>query len=345
MEWAEAIVTEGRSLAVSVINSLGEQAVLPIQELSSRGVPSTTSCKRGPARIRLSDLKRCSADEYLDYFEVKPSKEAPAQAVFRYIAADGAIWQIPALVMMRAVFKPNSLLLEQVFRPQSLELLAVGARGPKASPRFLMAGTRMARNEKYNPTPSLNWFWRDQRAWAMAHSVHKYAMDGWLDLDLPDVEVELGVKGLESQRRLFVTSASIRTVYISPDLPGGEPVKLTLNGAATAGLSVAGVQQKLRVQAAADGRLTTNEQEWCALAEHLKSRNRPSRPDRRKELFDGLLEKLSGQVSAWRRLGKPGLSWHLHESYYRKWTASGELKAMLDTLEALRTEESKALPR
>lgn len=342
MEWATAIVANGRTVAASVIASTGEQPEVAVSALRSRGIPDATGWKRPTLRVRLSELTRCSADEYLNHFGIPSRGMESAHAVYRFTNGGRVAWVIPALVLIRALFKSPGFLLEQVFLPQSLELLALGARGPAASPRCLMAIRTQASDVKNNPVPTLNWLWRDGRAWAMASSVHQHAMSGRLDIDLPDIEVEIAVSGTTAGQTLFVTNASIRTVYLPSEVLGGEPVKLPLNGAAAAGVSVAGIQKKLQVRTGANGRVSTTDAEWAAIAVCLKSRRKSRLQGSKKKVFDGLLAKISGQIQKWRDLEQLGeVSWHLHENYYRRWVASGELQAMLDELNQMRSEEAR----
>lgn len=332
-------------MAVTIISKRGEQSVIPMAELHSSGVPTVRGIRKRTVRLKLSELQRCSADDYLNAFGFNCTKNETNHTVFRYVDARRGTWVIPALVLMRAIFKPHRLLLERAFFPQAFELLAVGVRGPRASPRCLLAGTREVRDKKYNPTPILTWFWRDRRAWAMACSVHRHAMGGRLDLDLADVEVEIGMRGIENQKMFFATNASIRTVYISSEVEGEAPVQFTLNAAAFAGTSTAGLEKALRVYAGPDGRITTNEAEWAVLAKSLKSKVNCGPRDSKRIILDGLLKKISGQVLRWRDLEKHDVSWELHAMYYRQWLASGELESMLDKLRILRSTDSPSPSR
>lgn len=338
MEWANAIVTNGSSLAVSVLNASGETSVIPTDALHSRGAPTATSYRRPTMRLRLSELERVEAGTYLKAFGLPSNQGAKNHAVFRWSDKGGAPLILPALVLMRAIFKPSKLLLKQMFRAQSLELCAVGERGPKASPRCVLQGEGEVGDVKYNPNPALRWFWRDERAWDMACSVHEHAMRGRLDIDLQDIEMELSMDGVATEQLILATKAYVRAVYLPAEDSSSEEVRMSLNGAALAGLSVAGKMDRLHVAVAASGRLATSQKEWAAVQQRLKPRRKCKLEGAQKEIFDGLLLKISGSIGRWVDLGRPGLSAHVHIGYYRKWLASGELGAMLEELRSLRCQ-------
>lgn len=288
-------------------------------------------------RVRLSELEKEPANIYLEAFGIQTGQEACGQPVYRLAGRNGVTWRIPALVLLRAIFWPTRFLLEPLFKPQFLDLCAFGTRGSLSSPQFVGTSAACMNPLTRKPIPVLDWFWQDKLAWEMACSVHDHAMRGRIDLDLPPVEVELGLEGLAVKRSHFATKASIRTVYLQSDDLNSEPVSLHLSTAASAGESVAGKLVQLQAARTLTGRLLTTEEEWSALVGCLTPRRKSKFEASRRQIFDGLLRKIAGEVSNWKQLDNNSISPTIYESYYRKWAASGELESMLTVLRGLRS--------
>lgn len=337
MEWAEAIVIEGRSISARVVDATGARTVVPTASLSVRGLPTAESYGRPPMRVRLSALEREPSNKYLEAFGMPAVPDACSHAVYKVHGRKGVTWRIPALVLLRAIFWPTRFLMEPLFRPQFLDLCAFGTRGPSSSPQFVGTSATCMSADARKSLPALSWFWQDKLAWEMACSVHDYAMRGRIDIDLPPTEVELGIEGLTVGRSHFATKASIRTVYLQPEDPTAEPVRLHLNAAASTGGSVAGKLAQFRVVRELTGGQLTTEEEWTALVGCLKERRKSKFEGARKQIFDGLLMRIGGEARNWEQLGNDFISPKIYESYYRKWTASGELEAMLAVLRGLRS--------
>lgn len=288
-------------------------------------------------RVLLSALEREPSNTYLEAFGIPAVPDACSHAVYKLNGRNGVTWRIPTLALLRAIFRPARFLMGPLFRPQFLDLCAFGIRGPSSSPQFVGTAATCMNADARKPIPALSWFWQDKLAWEMASSVHDHAMQGRLDLDLPPIEVELGLEGLALGRSLFATKAAIRTVYLQPDDEECEPLRLRLNAAASAGKSVAGKLAQLKAVKTLTGRQLTTEEEWSALVVYLKERRKSKYEGSRKQIFDGLLMRLGGEARNWEQLGNDFISPKIYENYYRKWTASGELEDMLTALRGLRS--------
>jgi len=122
MRWVEKISWDGSSYRVSTVSNLGKREDLPVSALHDFEFNPT-----GIHRLRVvtdfQTWREVPAKTYLAGMGF--SEDASnGQSVYEF-EADGEIFQVPATVLMKGLFRPLRRLAPHMFRPQGLDNLMV----------------------------------------------------------------------------------------------------------------------------------------------------------------------------------------------------------------------------
>lgn len=328
MQWAHAITVESGRLAVDMVNSEGVQERAPLSKLASVGVPAIGRKWRSFENVRLAEFERVSEEKYLEQFGLADMVEPGNHAVF-LLTRPRTKWVIPALVLMRALFKPNNLLLAEAFRHRAVERLTMPSPEDETQHLYVARGKKMG--AFVEPNCSLHWLLRDLGAKTMMESVHRHALDGRIDIDLANIEVTLKLSGVANGRTVYVTRVNI------PQAHGSDDNTLTFQLGAKDGPSVAGISESLKTSLRSDGQVAVTDEEWERVCHYLSpyKRGRPPNMDKR-ELLDSILHRLTGHTSSWTELEKTGSSVGRLLGNCTHWMTDGRLKKVVDELNAMR---------
>lgn len=341
MEWARSItVSEGRLRAeISSTDELVRQ--FPLSELYRRGLPSPKSTVRRsrPLKLDFGSFSTCNAREYTEHFAFAlPGGSTGCHHVFEVTRGRNR-YLVPALALMRALFKPTSRLLSLMFTPNALERtcwldyselvtrLVVDAN-------WATSGYARRCSDWNEP---LRWLMAHPSARRMADSVHAYAMCGTIGIDLPKGEVELVFAGVQRQSTVVVTEVRILAVVPADqsDLPvaGLGPKIKFLDVERPNPREVVTVE----VPTHADGRVDLTNEEWLVIGPILEGQRERARPYTlcQRALFDGVLRKLA-TGKTWHECHYKVGDWRNAATAYNTWRMRGAFNHALDVLRAMR---------
>lgn len=127
---------------------------------------------------------------------------------------NGNRYIVPALVLMRALFRPNHSLLPQLFRPQSLEDVCDFIGGDASSRVALTGGLRdwAGSRERSSLVEPLSWMYSFPSARAMWASVLSASSRSTLGLQLPNASVRMVVHGKAHCKNFYVTRMVLVTL-------------------------------------------------------------------------------------------------------------------------------------
>lgn len=338
MEWAESIGAREGRLVASIVDSKGGRRLADLEELTTRGLPTAPSSNMRFRKVPLWQLQKADAAEYGGAFGFDPTHCDTSRHVVYSLEWTGRKWLVPALALLRGIFKPNRLILPAMFRPQALHHLCV----PNVSGEGLVTVTApwsaSSRDRRTDPRPLLTWLACDERGQRTAGSVHEHAMRGQLGLVLPQVLGDVSVQGIAVGRSVFVTSFNVNCIYqdglddtIGPTSGRRVPLSCTRDPRSMRGIAYA--------QAAAlrfDGAVKLSDAEWAAIEPMVRPVRRASRAvvDLR-AIVNGVLARLAG--AKWASLGESGIPSVHYLYYFRKWARTGLMQTLLDVLAELRT--------
>lgn len=344
-EWARRIVVDGGGLAAEIVDELGRCSRIPVRDLTTRGVPAAVSGTHRLRFVNLGEAKRAPATEYLSAFGFRlQSSELFCHTIFEFRSARKR-WLVPALAFMRGLFRPAKHLLPDVFLPQMLDRVCMRDDDAPGGLRLTAPWARRLHRHG-DPTTLLSWMLRDLSANRMAHSAHARAMCGHVDLELPTVEVNLTMHGIQRRDVFHATNCTVTQVLgVEAAQVGNDLSKANLVLHATrnrdSGLPLA--NRDLHVTRRADGNVTLTDAEWVAARPIFAPliQGAKAQVDHRKVL-DGLLLKISGAVPTWRAMSGLGLPHVTYGYYYRRWLAAEALQGCLQLLDAMRTSGDDA---
>lgn len=119
MQWLSAVKSTNRGLIATLETEQGTQ-LAPLASLVSAGLPTERS-SRNVIDQRIADWREVDSTEYIQAFGMHcASADRSGHAIYAACHKDVRIL-IPALVIMRAFFRPTRYLLPQMFAPQALD--------------------------------------------------------------------------------------------------------------------------------------------------------------------------------------------------------------------------------
>lgn len=342
MEWTLGIVASGGELWADVESKNQGTCLVALTELYRRGLPVVAQKNRKKLIVNFRDFLSCNARHYTDYFGIQvPEGKVSSHQVFE-VLHHGNAYLVPALALMRALFKPSTKLLCEMFAPSALERTfwldySNGTVNIVVDAKW---ATSSLEKRHINWRLPLSWMASHPTARRMADSVHQYAMAGHLALDLAHCETEVVFSGAQGPNALFVTEARILSITPSeyPDLHvvGCEHPIDFLDRDWAKGRNVKEPISE-QVPTHADGTFDLTDEEWAVIAPLLSGARERSRPYKlcQRSLFDGILNKL-GTGKSWLRCSYKVGDWRNASTSYRSWKLRGTIGQVLVVLRQMR---------
>jgi transposase len=342
MEWVTGIGIEGGQFVGNMLSSSIDDRNIHLGDLVTMGIPNDDT-NRKMVTQEFSQWRSVDPGEYISGFDNEMAKKVTkGHLVFETNDKRTRIL-IPALALMRSLFRPVQALLPMVFRAQAiqqvchLDLSVIPAR------LIVVANWYKSYLEKLGDvTSALDWMSSFPSAARMAASAHQHALRGIIGLTLPKARARLSLHGKRIGHALHVTKVIVRELKaMEPpfDFAGGASRRITYRKRppGTAGLTVHSVHVPLRENGSAD----LTDQEWQLIAPILLKHLHPkkARLDQRL-LFDGILRKFAfnlGWSKVQYRVGN-----RVNATYaFRTWTQKGTFQSSVNVLAASRRTNHK----
>lgn len=342
MEWARGIVVSGGELWAEVESTKGATGLVALKKLYRRGLPTVDKTVRRTVTVNFRDFSPCDARKYTDYFGIQMTKgEAGAHQVFE-VQHDGKTYLVPALALMRALFRPTPKLLHEMFGPSALErtLWLDYSNGSADIVVDAKWATSSVKERHSNWQGPLRWMASHLTARRMADSVHRNAMAGRLALNLADCEAEIVLSGSQGPNAVLVTEARILSITPSehPDLPvvGCEHRIAFLDRDWAKGRNL-NKRVSTPVPSHVDGTLELTDDEWSAIGPLLAGARKRAYSYElcQRSLFDGVLRKLA-TGETWRKSTYKVGDWRNAATTHRTWTRRGTFEQALKVLQDMR---------
>jgi transposase len=342
MEWARRIVVSRGNLLAECESVGGRVSLLDLTELASRGTPSARVVARRKLAVRFEDFIPCDGGEYFAHF----GREVHAGTVDQHqvfeLVADGTRYLVPALVLMRALFRPTAWLLPRMFRPSVLEqVCTLHFNGSTFEVEVNRRWSTAAASERRSDCEAaLGWMMVHPTARRMADSVHQHAMAGRIAVEMPQASAEVVLAGVQDVSAVLVTEARILSVnpMESPDFPVDERVgRIDYINRKWAEGRTLGDPVSADVPLNADGELALTDSEWAVVGPMLEGARKRKREYQhcQRALFDGILGKLATGKS-WRDAQYTVGDWRNAATTHRRWTSRGVFTEALQALREMR---------
>jgi hypothetical protein len=335
MEIATSIKFKNK-MAVALTSTGGSKSEIPAGELGARGLPGNsphqTSCT-----LDFRDFRNESFAEYIHAFN-QPIVKNINHSTWSVVHS-GTRYVIPALALIRAFVRPNSILIPILFKPQSLDDICMYS-GHTADCFVRPVGDLGGRRIHLSQAVSrpLSWFYcfpSARRSWA---SVYQSAKEGALHLELPEATATMQLRGVQAGATNYVTQIKVLSIeaHEQPfDFAAGHPSYIWKHRGRkrfNAKIPVENNYKKL------------SQAEWDGLVSILASYRRTTRPDIDiRSLLDCILQRLSTNVSWKTAADMNGVTLDSATKAMERWQADGRIDRMRARLREMRdTEEANS---
>lgn len=225
MEWALGIEVEDRRLVARVLRQDGEVETVELNELHRRGVPTKAERVHQRSReISWGDVQTLDSREYVDALGLQlPDNDTNNHMLFG-VTCGQLRYLIPALVLIRAMFRHSSALIRLMFYPQAIDRIS-DVDWSEAAPKLVILDSALYSGRKAtrdNLIKVMSWFKFLPSAYRAAASVHHVAMSGGIGVTLPGGRAKVNLRGSRCESDVFVTEMSIQAV--TPDEAPGLPL-------------------------------------------------------------------------------------------------------------------------
>lgn len=207
MEWATSVRWSGLAWVVRIATADGIRFENPAY-LVSHGLPTQST-------------NRCVLEQRLDTWSINgnPQHYAAAMNIGGVIAGDHEVYEthhnglrvlVPALVLMRAFFRPTMYLLPRMFRPAPLDCFRHVDFSERVPAIRLLSSTWNDPSGRYGDLRSpISWMTFFPSGSQFAASVYENARMGRLAVTLPRARVRMAVQGRVHQGLFLATSATL----------------------------------------------------------------------------------------------------------------------------------------
>lgn len=343
MEWALGLAEGGVSNQFELLDGAGQQSLVGTSALLTVGVP--TSKNQRPTRVAyegdFSSWNTVSADAYLEAFGIEiPAGQLNRHSVFVLTDVKGMTIHVPALVLMRAFFKPGPSVFPAMFSPANIDLLSFvdyGSTPPCVVVDDAQCGKRCANfSDGVNQAKFIHWLQTSLSARQLAQSAHQYAQSGHLSIDLPRGQVRIIFHGRHAGDQLFATKANLISVLVPRDdsISDEEMLFTFHSNKDSERIPLAGIGS-YQVPMHPNGQFAVTEDEWGVVEPLLIGKTRRVTVNPRRAVLDIILHKLSSGTS-WKTVPKNAVTTLDVTMAFRRWAASGRLNTVLNYLQESR---------
>jgi transposase len=214
LEWVAEDVATGMTSAGGELRPVFGNPQAPdvgsCEELTDRGLPRVSKRRSFSVRTRFADWVAADATEYFgDHCGKEPVRHRVWSFKRQTKSGDVKVL-VPALALMRALLRPHTYVLAQMFQPHALDLVC---RFIDGAPRPTRPWPRARMSAESQPfLGSMTWMHCFPSARLAANSIYDRAREGWLDMELPGATVELSVSGIAQGQEILVTHLTVSTL-------------------------------------------------------------------------------------------------------------------------------------
>lgn len=340
MNWVVGACQEGGQQKFLMLSKEGGYTNVGVESLATHGTPNPAPTERVIFTGDLSSWVRTSGDLYLQGCGIQlPVGMTNRHSVFIHQLDDGTNVHVPALVLIRGLFRPHRLLLPVIFTPGNVDLLGF-VDYSRSSPAVVLNAqpekyvNRLELDSRYEP---LRWLHSSRSARNGAHSVYTNSLNGHLHLCLPHGEFRLVLHGLRVGSNLFVTKVTATSVTVPPgDCVAKAEQTFIFHRMASSDRKVTALSDFPPVPVLQGNQVMLTGVEWQRIEPLLGSRGNRRQRHCRRDMLDVMLQKLSSG-SSWKSMTKTsGIAEVNLTTTFRRWQLDGRFSNVLAELALIR---------
>ncbi len=329
---------------IEIVTDSGVRRVIPIEQATQLGVPKPAKAGRYVYEGDFASWHTEPADTYLAGlgFPESPS-EVHRHLVFTFDVNPALTAHVPALVLMRAFFKPHYCVLPAIFRPAGLDMISFVGYGQEP-PTVVLDGvpeaSRFCTQKGTHRERAIQWCQLSLSARKMTWNVYRNALKGTLGMTLPMGQTRIVLHGVRRGGDLFVTQAALSQVFVpAEDSLTKSSEQYVFHASVDPNRKRAASAKGLSVPARPDGGYEVSDAEWEQLEPELSAGDscggQAGRHSRRRILDLVLLKISSG--TPWNRVTTDRKLLSAVKFAFRQWTMDGRLGVALGLLIAGRS--------
>lgn len=340
MDWAFGIAVKNGRLVFEGTSRGGDLDVGELEELGSQGVPNCSLLARHKGKLDLMSLLPADANEYLNALGLHTAQGLPNRHQVYECQFDGVRVVVPALVLMRALFRPTRFLLPGMFRPQALDRIRF--LDYTRTPNEVVVDARWCGwyRSGDDANQCISWMTFFPSAIRLASSVHEFAMRGEIGLSMPQGTARVTMHGKKLGGALFVTEMKVMLIHANEEpilAATGCSREIALRGVNRDGHSKDNLSEISKIPFTENGELDVSDSEWAAIEKTLLEGQEKNRVKiNQRHLFDAILHKINNSIS-WRTLLPKSGSGNNARFAERTWRSRETLAPSLEILLAMRT--------
>lgn len=337
MDWALGLSAGGTGLQVELLSADGQVTYEDVATVIKVGIPLPTKRERISVEGDISTWSNVSADDYLAAFGIVVPDDAENQHQVFCLKVKKVTVHVPALVLMRAFFKPVKQLLPRMFRPANIDefsFVDYSCNPPVVVIDDTACLSQIAKVKHGDrQDASINWLQTSRSARNSAQSVHANSIGGTIGLSLPSGNVRIVFHGLLRNGHLFATQAALVSITVNKDDSITETEEqFILHSMADAARKPSASVLDLKVTLHSDGESCVTDKEWLAIEPILAAKFSSYKfVHSQRKLLDSILFKLAHN-RPWKKVPCTSGTTVDMVSTFRRWVTSNRLQPALEYL-------------
>lgn len=340
MELVTRLAKDGERVLAVGVGSLEARNGYELDRLGLYGLPDAADARRR-AEVGFDEWEPATIAEYASAFGLNaPMGSAHEVWAFQY---NSIRFVVPALALMRAMFRPNHHVMPLLFRPQSLEDACTYAGSGPHGHIALLGGFRGSNHsrERASITEPLSWMYCFPSARAMWASAFGASQEGRLTVKLPQASARMVLHGRMHAQNFYATRLALVSVVAKED-----PFEFASDHSRTICFHVmdeamaSGFKSnKTRDESIGlrDGEYALSDEEWRAIEPIVLRRGGgPGFKYDPRAIVDAILAKQCQGTSWTETAYPPGIQHTTVCVAFCRWQKNGRWARVLQTLEQLR---------
>ncbi|RQM50957.1 transposase [Paraburkholderia bannensis] len=337
--WLQGIERRNGVLAAKMVKGDSDTEWMNVEATWEAAIPGASTSRMSGATC-FSRWKVVDATEYFSEMAIKANPDANRHQIFE-VDHNGLRLVLPAILVLKALFKPNATVFEYLFRPSGLDMLLapVSANG---SMSVALLPRKLRQHVPVGDTSfeRLRWLYCFPSARAAFDSVYTSATSGIVGIKLPTAEIDICLKGCLRGRKFFVSGLNIaKCVPLEApfDWAGRQPQHFRLREPAPGERLNPILADPDIIEGPAGWELSDDE--WACVAYLFPTGPRCRSGEQARAFVGAILEKLGTGVG-WTSVNSKHGTISAVSSLYRDYRQSGKWHELVATIIEMRKQKS-----
>lgn len=232
--WLQSIERRNGLMKARLIKDDGNLEWIDLEATWEVDIP-VAGVSRISAKTCFSHWQLVDASEYLSVMDIDTDPAANRHQVFQ-VDYNGLCLVVPAILVIKALFRPSATVFEYLFRPSGIDMLLAPTHS-NGSVSVVLIPQRLRQHVPVRDSSfeRLRWLYCFPSARAAFNSVYTHATSGAVGVTLPNAEVDIRLKGRMTGNKIFASSLHVKQcapLEASFDWAGRQPQDFRLIGRA-----------------------------------------------------------------------------------------------------------------